>query len=421
MDVVGELMSLLKEVFLSPSFPDKRIWTLKSLGKFSSKSLFTYLSHPCAIPSPFPVKQVWKPPVPSRIKAFSWTVVLDRLNTMEMLQMRRPFLYLSPSWCVLCKSEGESANHLFMHCRFAKAIWDHFFEKLHWQWVMPGTIYDLFWQWTPVGLGELGKYFWRCLIHAVLWGIWRERNLGIFEGRSRSCNEVIDSIIQEVGSWLLVSKEFLGLSLVDFIRDWVSCISSYSFKVCESEAEWQHPPFGLLKLNFDGSSLGNPGPGGFGCVIRDHNGLVLRYVAGPLGSCNSTKAEVMGLHMGLRELKSLGIGRVVVEGNSKVVVGWARGSYQGTWLFSNFIHEIWDLALFLNVSISHVPRSRNTLADKFAKWGVGLKSRAGFNRVAIRTVFTGIFIQRGIGYDELQPCFELWSSCRLWDYTGFDF
>lgn len=43
-DMVGDLMSLLKEVFLSQSFLDQRIWTLESSGKFSSKSLFLHFS-----------------------------------------------------------------------------------------------------------------------------------------------------------------------------------------------------------------------------------------------------------------------------------------------------------------------------------------------------------------------------------------
>lgn len=44
-------------------------------------------------------------------------------------------------------------------------------------------------------------------------GIWRERNNIVFEGESRSCSEVVDSIIREVGSWLIVTKEFKGFLL----------------------------------------------------------------------------------------------------------------------------------------------------------------------------------------------------------------
>lgn len=50
---------------------------------------------------------------------------------------------------------------------------------------------------------------------------------------------------------------------------------------------------GFLKLNFDGSSRGNPGLSGFGCVIRDHQGDNFCVIAGPLGHGDSIKAEVL--------------------------------------------------------------------------------------------------------------------------------
>lgn len=67
------------------------------------------------------------------------------------------------------------------------------------------------------------------------------------------------------------------------------------------------PPLSGLKLNFDGSSIKNPGPRGYGEVIRDHLGSMIRIIARPLGVCNSTKAEVMGLLMRLRKFKNLGL------------------------------------------------------------------------------------------------------------------
>lgn len=71
---------------------------------------------------------------------------------------------------------------------------------------------------------------------------------------------------------------------------------------------------GGLKLNFDGSSKGNPGPIGFRCVLDDSNGNVIHMTRGPLGVCDSTKAAAIGLLMGLCKLKSLGIRDCIVEG-----------------------------------------------------------------------------------------------------------
>lgn len=72
------------------------------------------------------------------------------------------------------------------------------------------------------GLGEM-RSLWRCLCHAVLWNLWKERNYRIFEEVLKSRSVVIDSIIQDVGNWLLATNLLHGLSLMDFMRDWVTC------------------------------------------------------------------------------------------------------------------------------------------------------------------------------------------------------
>lgn len=67
--------------------------------------------------------------------------------------------------------------------------------------------------------------FIRALLHGVVCGIWKERKRRIFEDLERECWEVIDSILCEVGSWLLV-KDFEDFSLNDFLKDWSLCIFS---------------------------------------------------------------------------------------------------------------------------------------------------------------------------------------------------
>lgn len=104
---------------------------------------------------------------------------------------------------------------------------------------------------------------------------------------------------------------------MDFVRDWRTCISLNS---PYSIHGWMPPPSGVCKLNFDGSSRGNPGLSGFGCVIRDSQVDIIKIVPGPLGIADSTKAEVIGLHLGLQEVRALNLNQTLVEGDSSVVV-----------------------------------------------------------------------------------------------------
>lgn len=81
---------------------------------------------------------------------------------------------------------------------------------------------------------------------------------------------------------------------------------------------------------------------------------------------------MLGLLIGLSELKKIGISQACVEGDSKVVIEWRMGSWMGYWKYASFVHEIRDLVASLNISFSQVPRSQNSLVDKVAKWGVNL-------------------------------------------------
>lgn len=169
--------------------------------------------------------------------------------------------------------------------------------------------------------------------------------------------EDIDSILCEVGSRIMVSKEFNELSLNDFMRDWVSGISPSTSKAREP----MKVPLcvGKVKLNFDGLSFGNPGPAGFGCVACDDLSDMVFVLCGPLGRCDSTKAELFGLLEGLHMLKELGIYGCPVVGGSKVVVS---GKCEGSWQLIHYVHKVRVLIKEFHIS-PHIPRSRNEVAD----------------------------------------------------------
>lgn len=78
--------------------------------------------------------------------------------------------------------------------------------------------------------------------------------------------EVKDAISRDVGSWLLVSKEFKGFHLASFMRDWVITISLNPNLVMHTQSPWSPPPKGSLKMNFDRSSWGNLGPADLGAL-----------------------------------------------------------------------------------------------------------------------------------------------------------
>ncbi|KAG7985003.1 hypothetical protein I3843_03G002700 [Carya illinoinensis] len=45
-------------------------------------------------------------------------------------------------WCCMCKKNGESVDHLFLHCEVARTMWAYFFTGLGVAWVMPRRLVD---------------------------------------------------------------------------------------------------------------------------------------------------------------------------------------------------------------------------------------------------------------------------------------
>lgn len=99
---------------------------------------------------------------------------------------------------------------------------------------------------------------------------------------------------------------------------------------------------GVLKLNFDGASKGIPGPAGFGCVVRDSNGVVLWVCVGPLDPSDALKAEIFGLLIGLRNIHNLDVSKIIIEEDSAVVICWVKGNVSCSWRYSHLIQKIKD-------------------------------------------------------------------------------
>ena len=124
-----------------------------------------------------------------------------------------------------------------------------------------------------------------------------------------------------------------------------------------------------LVIEADGGSRGNPGPAGYGAVVRDaDSGEVVAERAASIGRATNNVAEYEGLLAGLRAAVELEPAAVEVRMDSKLVVEQMSGRWQVKHPDLKPLHaEGRALARALpSVRFGWIPRERNAYADRLA-------------------------------------------------------
>jgi broad specificity phosphatase PhoE/ribonuclease HI len=119
----------------------------------------------------------------------------------------------------------------------------------------------------------------------------------------------------------------------------------------------------------DGGSRGNPGPAGYGAVVRDAaDGQILLERAESIGRVTNNVAEYRGLIAGLTAAAQLSPAEVAVRMDSKLVVEQMSGRWRVKHPDLKPLHAQARtlVAAFPSVSFSWVPRARNKDADRLA-------------------------------------------------------
>nr|CAN74795.1 hypothetical protein VITISV_041690 [Vitis vinifera] len=226
-DLLQRLMSSIHSVLLSPSSSDSRAWSLSSSGSFSVKSFFYALSRDSNPLMFLPAKFLWSSKVPSKVKALAWLVAHGKVNTNDKLQLRRPYKALCPQWCILCKGNGESIDHLFLHCPVTIGLWHRLFNLVGVIWVPPRSIEDmLVISFKGLGNSVRGKILWQIACLTLIWMVWQERNNRIFEDKGRT-EEVVWDLIRFYSSlWASCTEAFRGVPLSILQINWIGvCVS----------------------------------------------------------------------------------------------------------------------------------------------------------------------------------------------------
>jgi ribonuclease HI len=119
------------------------------------------------------------------------------------------------------------------------------------------------------------------------------------------------------------------------------------------------------RLYSDGAARGNQGPAGAGAVIVSPEGHIVAKVGKFLGESTNNVAEYMGLILGLRRAKAMGIKELDVFSDSELLVKQLAGDYA---VKADHLRPLHDEARsllqgFAAIQVRHIPREENAQAD----------------------------------------------------------
>jgi ribonuclease HI len=125
-------------------------------------------------------------------------------------------------------------------------------------------------------------------------------------------------------------------------------------------------------VNFDGGSRGNPGPSGIGVVLSAQDGTSFVTVGKYIGAATNNVAEYMALIYGLEQATKLGAKKIIVRGDSELIIKQMRGEYR---VKNPALKDLYAKARelvhgFKSVQFEHNLRHKNALADKLVNLAI---------------------------------------------------
>jgi ribonuclease HI len=126
-----------------------------------------------------------------------------------------------------------------------------------------------------------------------------------------------------------------------------------------------------LIVHTDGAARGNPGPAGIGVVITDDGGRVVEEIAEGIGPATNNVAEYRAAIAGLRAAADRGADSVLLRADSRLLIEQLAGRFRVKNPTLRRLHEEAraEMKRFRRVGLEHVPRERNTEADRLANEG----------------------------------------------------
>lgn len=200
-EALGEFFQLwdeMREVTLDNSADSIR-WKMAADGLYSASSaynLFFLAKEDC----PFG-ELLWQSRTPSRVRFFMWLALKGKCLTADNLAKRN---WPHEDLCQLCRQNSEDGHHLLVDCAFTTEVWRRIRGWLGVDFPLPAEMATPLSDWWLTVRSRCRLSYrsdFDCLFMLICWIVWKERNARIFQNVSRTAQQLVQDIREEIEVW----------------------------------------------------------------------------------------------------------------------------------------------------------------------------------------------------------------------------
>ena len=190
-------------------------WRLEDDGCFSVKSTYEKLEGLVLVEDLWREEEkrvfseAWKSPAPSKVVAFSWRLLLDRIPIRVNLDLRNVLLPEASMLCVLCGNGPKTTNHLLLHCSVSMSVWRGLMNWLDLDFLIPPNLFFLCQCWDDWERNKKIRHGLWLIQHAAVWVIWRARNCRIFNNKIWNVVDIVEEVKVLFWRWTFNRIEIL--------------------------------------------------------------------------------------------------------------------------------------------------------------------------------------------------------------------
>ena len=158
----------------------------------------------------------------SKLCFFAWEATWRKILTLDKLQKRGLTL---ANRCIFQESE-ETADHILLHCRTTRGLWELLFSLFGVSLVLPSSVRDTLLSWRCSFATKERRRAWKVGPLCIFWVIWKTRNNIIFRNEELSLQKIKFSFDHLLWSESKSVLEGGSTTLADFIVWMGSCSCS---------------------------------------------------------------------------------------------------------------------------------------------------------------------------------------------------